>query len=65
MSSTHEPFHLLEPSNLLEPFDPRDCHDDLANWSARLRGDEGPPKDKHVPGGRPARFGSPAIVDRL
>ena len=44
MSSTHEPFHLLEPSNLLEPFDPRDCHDDLANWSARLRGDEGPPK---------------------
>jgi hypothetical protein len=44
MSSTHEPFHLLEPSNLLEPFDSRDYHDDLANWSARLRGDEGPPK---------------------
>jgi hypothetical protein len=38
MSSTHEPFHLLEPSNLLEPFDPRDCGDDLANWSARRAG---------------------------
>lgn len=46
MSSTHEPAHLLEPSNLLEPFDPRDCHDDLANWSARLRGEEGPPKGR-------------------
>jgi hypothetical protein len=46
MSSTHEPFHLLEPSNLLEPFDPRDCDDDLANWSARLRGDEAPPKGR-------------------
>jgi hypothetical protein len=46
MSSTHEPAHLLEPSNLLEPFDPRDCHDDLPNWSARLRGEEGPPKGR-------------------
>ena len=44
MSSTHEPVHLLEPSNLLEPCYPRDCQDDLANWSARLLGDEGPPK---------------------
>jgi hypothetical protein len=42
MSSTHEPFHLLEPSNLLKPFDPRDRNDDLTNWSARLGGDEGP-----------------------
>jgi hypothetical protein len=42
MSSTHEPIHLLEPSNLLEPF----CHDDLANWPARLLGDEGPPKGR-------------------
>jgi hypothetical protein len=50
MSSTHEPLHLLEPSNLLEPFDPRDCHDDLANWSARLRGDEAPPKGRTVAG---------------
>src|SRR5438046_2653773 len=46
MSSTHEPIHLLEPSNLLEPFHLRDCHDDLANWSARFLGDEGPPKGR-------------------
>jgi hypothetical protein len=46
MSSTHEPIHLLEPSNLLEAF----CHDDFANWSARLLGDEGPPKRRTRPG---------------
>ena len=42
MSWTHERIHLLEPSNLVEPF----CHDDLVNWSARLLGDEGPPKGR-------------------
>jgi hypothetical protein len=58
MSSTHEPVHLLEPSNLLEPFDPEDCHNDLVNLSARLRGDESPPRGRTLA----RRYGSVRIA---
>jgi hypothetical protein len=65
MSSMHELLDLLEPSNLLEPFDPEDRKDDLAELSVPLSGDKSSPKGGTFARGRTVRCGSLAIADLL